>query len=264
MSRINILFGSAVAVLLAVCGLSWAQDAVVSGADVNKGIAAVQNHDWQLLAAALLPAIAWAVRRAQTAEASWAHTTAAKLLLTFAAAALGSLAPVLDLHAFTVQSLLSAVTVGIGAAIAVFNAGPGTVRATFAREVVAAEEGKGPMPVAPKVGPLLILLAAGSLYGCATTLPPGCLEASTAAVLGDAKAIASCGLLSTPVPPPTMECIDDSAAAIAADAKAVLACIPNKTETPASSLSSRIPEATVRAAVANAAKHPPTKLPRLP
>jgi hypothetical protein len=136
---------------LAWCGIAHAQP--IDPATVNRAIAAASSHDWQTLAAVLLPIAAWALRR-YAAPAHFFHTKAGALVIAAALALVGAFAPILDAHALTVQSAISAGVTAVLALIAMSN--PTALAGDAVKSPAGADAAKA----------ALVLLAIGSLTGC--------------------------------------------------------------------------------------------------
>lgn len=169
---LRVLLAQLLLITLALCSVALAQDVVLSGADVNKAITAVQGHQWQMLAAAIIPGLLWVLRRLQSSSLSFFNSELGKAILTGVGAILGALAPVLDSGSFTVQSLLSALTVGFGSFFAVYNARSPAAKVPPAIGAVLALLLFSGMACAPPVVAGAAVVA--TVAGCATVPPAIC------------------------------------------------------------------------------------------
>ena len=89
---------------------------------------ALTGHDWQRAAALLLPLLAWALRR-YAAPTTWAHRPAGAAAISLGLALVAAFAPVLDSHALTRQSAISAGTVALLSLAAVANPTQAAIKA---------------------------------------------------------------------------------------------------------------------------------------
>ena len=89
---------------------------------------ALTGHDWQRAAALLLPLLAWALRR-YAAPSAWAHRPAGAAAISLGLALVAAFAPILDSHALTRQSAISAGTVALLSLVAVANPTQAAIKA---------------------------------------------------------------------------------------------------------------------------------------
>ena len=108
--------------------------------DINALASAVQLHDWQLVAAAGLGVLAWAIRRFLK-PTHFFQGVAGGVILTGLSAMVGALLPVLHAHAFSYPSLVGALAAGISAALAISN--PTNAGSTTAKLVLVLGLGLG-------------------------------------------------------------------------------------------------------------------------
>ena len=168
--------------------------------DVPRAVAAVQSHDWQAVATVALPVLAWALRRFEASPVAWVHSKAAGIVIPFALALVGALAPVLDSGHFTIAALVSAVTVAIGSMLAVSNPSTAAIDDPMARPrhlpmsmlvgalLLSSVAHADPMPTAAK--PIAALPSAPVALVAAAPVAPQSVDPVTArlAALNDALA----------------------------------------------------------------------------